>query len=136
MSEPAPRIFPRSSAFEALLARVYLELWDIQDDPAMFARRVEKFARVFLPAMFKVKLKEKLPDFDARLDEMHRNINLLKNAQRKTDPYTASVIDSGSIPAEEADFAEEIWHEIVNVLTDAGFNFPMARQVERRRMQK
>ena len=126
MSEPAPRIFPRSSAFEALLARVYLELWDLQDDPATFSNRVEKFARVFLPSMFRDKLKEKLPDFDARFDEMHKNIDLLNKMKLGTDPYTADAIEKGSIPAQEVDFAEEVWHAIVDVLTEAGFNFPVA----------
>lgn len=125
MSEPAPRVFPKSSAFEALLARAYLELWDLQDDPVAFSNRVEKFARVWLPSMFREKLREKLPDLEARFNEMHKNIALLKKMERETDPYTADAIEKGSIPAQEADFAEEVWHAVMDVLTDAGFNFPV-----------
>lgn len=134
MSELAPRIFPKSSAFEALLARVYLELWDLQDDPATFSNRVEKFARVWLPSMFRDKLKEKLPDFETRFAEMHKNINLLKKMALDTDPYSADAIEKGSIPAQEVDFAEEVWLAVMDVLTEAGFNFPVGTRVPRRRM--
>jgi hypothetical protein len=128
------RIFPKSSAFEALLARVYMELWELQDQPALFASRVEKFARVFLPSMFQGKIREKLPDFDNKLDKMEAEVDRLKRAQINVDPFTADMIERGEIPSEKADFAEDVWHAIVDVLTDAGFNFPVARKVPRRRM--
>jgi len=129
------RVFPRSSAFEALLAKVYMELWDLQDNPEMFARRVEKFACVFLPSMFQTKVADEFPDFEQRLKEMEAEINKLKQVKVGTDPFTQEAIEKGNIPAEKADFAEEVWHVIVDILTEAGFNFPMARKIERRKMR-
>lgn len=137
MSEET-RIFPRSSAFEALLAKVYLELWDLQDNPAAFTNRVEKFARVWLPSMFQTKVAEKLGpegEFNEKMDKLEAEINRLEQAEAHTDPFTAETIAKGSIPAEEADFAGDIWHAIIDVLTEAGFNFPIARRVERRKME-
>ncbi len=129
------RIFPRSSAFEALLAKVYLELWDIQDDPIAFTRRVEKFVKVFLPTMFQTKVGEKLPDFKDRLAEMEANVSRLEQTKRHVDPFTEELIDRGSIPTEEAEVAEEVWHATVDILTKAGFNFPMATSKPRRQMR-
>lgn len=129
------RIYPRSSAFEALLAKVYLELWDLQDNPAMFARRVETFVSVFMPTMFQTRLNAKFPDLNEKLEKMEAEIDKLNQLKPYTDPFTADEIDRGSIPSEEADFAREVWHAVVDVLTDAGFNFPMAREVSRRRMK-
>ncbi len=43
------------------------------------------------------------------------------------DPLSAEKIDSNDIPAEIASLADEIWHAVIDVLTDAGFNFPMGK---------
>lgn len=132
--ESETRIFPRSSAFEALLAKVYIELWELQDSPAMFASRVETFVSVFLPTMFQTRIKEKFPELTEKLDVMNRRVSILEQVKQKTDPLTGELIDGGSIPAEDADFAGEVWHAVVDVLTEAGFNFPMAKTPPRRRM--
>lgn len=129
------RIFPRSSAFEALLARVYLELWELQDNPAMFARRVETFVGVFLPTMFQDRLNAKFPHLGEKMEQMEAEIDRLERLKLSTDPFTADAIERGSIPSEEADFAREIWHAVVDILTDAGFNFPMAVAKPRRMMR-
>ncbi|RLB69418.1 MAG: hypothetical protein DRH04_05250, partial [Deltaproteobacteria bacterium] len=61
------KAYPRSSAFEALLSKVYLELWNLQDQPAAFASRVETFVSVFLPSMFQRKIVEKYPHLHQKL---------------------------------------------------------------------
>lgn len=129
-----PRIFPRSSAFEALLAKVYLELWDIQDNPTLFAQRVETFVSTFLPTMFQTRINEKFPDFDEKLAKMETEIGKLERIKFNVDPLTAETIGRENIPAEEADFARDVWHAIVDILTEAGFNFPMAVERPRRKM--
>ena len=129
------RIYPRSSAFEALLARVYLELWELQDNPALFSDRVETFVSIFLPSMFQDKLKEKNPELVKKLESMKVEISKLEKTKTTADALTGEVIDHSIIPGEEADFAGEVWHAVIDVLTEAGFNFPMARQVSRRRME-
>jgi len=129
------RIYPRSSAFEALLAKVYLELWDLQDDSAMFARRVETFVSVFMPTMFQTRLNAKFPDFGEKMDKMEAEIDKLEQLKPYVDPFTEEAIDRGSIPGKEADFARDVWHAVVDVLTDAGFNFPMAIDRERRKVR-
>ena len=130
--EEERRIFPKSSAFEALLAKVYLELWEVANaNPAEFAQRVRRFTKVFLPSMFQ----KKIPDFSEKIANMKANIGELKELQKKTDSLTADEIEKTSIPEEEAELAEEVWHAVVDILTDAGFNFPMSGARPRRRMK-
>lgn len=130
------RIYPRSSAFEALLAKVYIELWELQDNPRMFANRVETFVSVFLPTMFQTRIRDekKFPGLSEKLDEMKAKIETLKQAKTDADPFTVEAIDDWGIPTEEMEFAREVWHAVVDVLTDAGFNFPMAKEAAPREM--
>lgn len=138
MGEEPRRIFPRSSAFEAQLAKVYLELWDIvDDDPARFVRRVNTFVSVFLPTMFQKHIKEdkRFSKLNEKLLEMLKRIDMLEKAKHDVDALTEDAINKGSIPAEEAEFAREVWHAAVDVLTEAGFNFPISAAKPRRRMR-
>lgn len=127
------RVFPRASAFEALLAKVYLELWDIQDNPSMFVRRVETFVKVFLPTMFRNRIK--LDNLNEKLLEMLKRIEMWETTKQNADPLTEDAINQGSIPAEEAEFAREVLHETIDILTEAGFNFPVATKKPRRQMR-
>jgi hypothetical protein len=126
--ENTTRIMPKVSAFENLLGRVYIELWELQDSPAMFSRRVEMFVSVFLPSMFQKKIIEKHPHLQEKLERLQRNVRVLESSKVEADALTSSAIDMECIPVEEAEFAGEVWHAVVDVLTEAGFNFPM-RQV-------
>lgn len=130
------RIFPRSSAFEVLLAKVYLELWELEDrDPGRFAKRVQSFVTRWLPSMFQEKISAEMPDFERMVAELEDRIGRLEAAKASTDPLTADAIDTGSIPEENAEFAGEVWHAVVDVLTKAGFNFPLATAKPRRYMR-
>lgn len=129
------RVFPRSSAFEALLSKVYLELWELQDNPTMFASRVNIFANFFLPTMFQEKVSDKFKDLSDDLARMNERIKQLKETRKNSDPFTRDKIDTQAIPTEEAEFAMGVWHKIVDVLTDAGFNFPVSKAHERRLMR-
>jgi hypothetical protein len=135
VEEDSIRIFPRSSAFEALLAKVYVELWELQDNPAMFARRVETFVSVFFPTMFQTRLKEKFPDLAEKLVRMEVNIDRLEQVKTNVDPFTEDAINNVGIPVEEADFAREVWHAAVDILTEAGFNFPVSKTLPTRLMR-
>lgn len=118
---------PRRSAFEQLLGRVYLEIWeDCNTNRAEFAKRVKRFVDTFLPSIFQEKILEKIPDFEEKLAKMEASIEALKRLQSESDSLTAEQIDQRNIPEERAELAEEVWHAVVDVLTDAGFNFPMA----------
>lgn len=128
------RTFPRSSSFEALLGRVYIELWELQDNPAMFSRRVEMFVSVFLPSMFQKKIIDKHPDLEEKMNMMMKRVDKLEQSKNNTDALVGSAIDNECIPAEEAEFAGEVWHAIMDVLTEAGFNFPVATEAPRRKM--
>lgn len=133
--EPEPRIFPRSSAFEALLAKVYLELWELQEnDRPKFARRVRQFVKVWM-TIFRSKLPDKLPNYDEKLKKMDEKIKELEQIKQDADPLTEESIDRESIPEVEAELAEEVWAAVVDILTDAGFNFPMAAAKPRRYMR-
>jgi len=125
--EEQKQAYPRSSAFEALLVKVYLEMWELQDNPTLFAARVERFARVWLPSMFQNKIEEKFPDCYEEMKKMENRVSLLEKARASADPFVKEAIDASSIPAEEARFAEDVWHAIIDVLTEAGFNFPLER---------
>ena len=125
MEEPQPRIFARSSAFEVLLARVYLELWELQDNPTMFARRVEVFAKCFLPTRFRQQIAKEFPDLEEKITKLEAKIVGLEKAKLAQDPLGQEAIDAYCIPAEDVEFAFDVWHAIVDVLTKAGFNFPI-----------
>ena len=130
--EDERRIFPKSSAFEALLAKVYLELWDASNtNPAEFAQLARRFVSVFLPSMFQ----KKIPDFSEKVAKMEANIAALEKLQSEVDPLTSEEIRRTNIPEEEAALAEEVWHAGVDVLTEAGFNFPMSGAKPRRQMR-
>lgn len=120
--------------FEALLTRVYMEIWSIQDDPARYADQVERFATVWLPSMFQDKIFEKIPDFDKKISALEEKLALLRAASVDVDPLTAESIESNHIPAEIAALADEVWHAILDVLTDAGFNFPVSKAKQTRKM--
>jgi len=126
------RAYPRASAFEALLGRVYLELWTLQDNPKEFYSRVETFVNVFLPSMFQRKLPEELAK---KIEEMNQRVEALRKKKQHVDPLTAEIIEREEIPAVQMEAAREILHAAIDVLTDAGFNFPMARGPIMRRMK-
>ena len=131
----AQRVFPRSSAFEALLAKVYLELWDLQDDPNMYTRRVRHFVEVNLPTMFQEKVADKFPDFYIEIEATKRRVDALQALKGKVDPLDADTIEKVAIPSEEAELAKRVWHYTVDVLTEAGFNFPISKEKPRRLMR-
>jgi len=135
--EDEPRIFPRSSAFEALLARVYLELWEIQDEPAIFNRRVEIFVNNFLPSMFQNKLRDekRFPDLNAKMLKTRERVGIIEQARAKADPLTQIEFSASVMPSEESEFWWDVWHAVIDVLTEAGFNFPMAMTKPRARMR-
>lgn len=129
-------LFPRSSAFEPFLAKVYMELWDLQDvDRAKFARRVNQFVRTWM-TVFRAKLPDKLPGYEAKLERMETAIKRLEQMKVDADPFTVEAIDKSSIPEEEAELAEEVWAAAMDVFSDAGFNATLGRRVERREMMR
>jgi hypothetical protein len=120
------KIFPRFSAFEVLLSKVYLELWDRQNsDPAGFALRVEHFANTWFSWTDELILK--FPDLKQKLDQLHARIKNLQTIKNDVDPFTADIIDRVIIPNEDADFAREVWRGIRKILTDKGFDYPIVR---------
>jgi hypothetical protein len=135
MPEEAIRVFPRSSAFEALLSKVYLELWELQDNPVAFASRVNVFASYFLPSMFQDKVMAKSENLTDDLTKLNTRVKELEDYKKNVDPFTEDAIRAQVIPQEEAEFAMKVWHKIVDVLTDAGFNFPVSKSKERRQMR-
>lgn len=127
------RIYPRSSAFEALLAKVEMDLWNLRNYPDEFANSVREFVQIHLPSMYQDKLKEKI-DFAKEFDEMDGRVGALRKGMKGMDPFDEEAVHVYAIPAEYKELAEKIWHATVDVLTDAGFNFPISRGVPRRRM--
>lgn len=126
--EATTRTFPRSSAFEMLLGRVYIELWELQENPSLYASRICRFVTIWLPTMYQKKLIEKLPGFEARIAALdERTANIRKNALG-TDAFTEDFAKSVAMPVEEAEFADEVWHATMDVLTEAGFNFPISKE--------
>lgn len=122
------RAYPRSSWFEALLARVALELWDLQDNPVPYVNRVKYFVRTMpsiyrerIPNFFPGNYEEETKKLDAKLVEW----DIVKSS---ADALDASTIDAVAKPAEELEFAIDVWSAIVDVLTDAGFSFPMSKE--------
>jgi len=130
--EEGARVFPRSSAFEMLLGRVYQELWALQNNPAEFYNRVETFVSVFLPSMFQNKMP---PELAQKIEEMEKKVAALEEKKKHIDPLTADDIERVEIPAVKMEAAREILHAAIDVLTDAGFNFPMSKVPEIRRMR-
>ena len=106
-----------------VLARVYGELWERQDDDAFVVARVYRFVRSFFP--FKDDLRNKLKNFDSELAKMEARVDKLERAKTGADSLTAEAIDGSVVPAEEAEFAWIIWEAVVDVLTDLGFNYPI-----------
>jgi len=122
--EKEQRIFPKSSAFELLLGKVYLELWELDNnDPAEFAKRVNNFVDHWFP--WRKELKEKFPELREKLEQMDRNIKSLKQMQLQTDPLSADEIERRNIPEEEANYAREVWRAVREILKDKGFDFPI-----------
>jgi hypothetical protein len=134
-SEETKRVFPRSSAFEALLAKVYLELWELQDNPPAFTSRVRNFVEFFLPTMFQEKVAGKFPDLNTAIEATERRVNALQALKSKVDSLDGDDINRLAIPLEEVELAKRIWHHTVDVLTEAGFNFPISKTTPRRLMR-
>lgn len=134
MTEDPVRVYPRAGAFEALLAKVYLEIWNIQDDPSQYANRVERFATVWLPTMFQEDIFKKIPDFEKKINELEIKLDQLRAASVDSDPLTIESVEQDHIPAEVAALADDVWHAVLDVLTDAGFNFPVGKPKETRKM--
>jgi hypothetical protein len=128
------KIYPRSSAFEALLAKVYIELWELQDYPSAFSKRVHTFVYFFCPSQIQDKIAEKYPDFDKDVDALMLRLGELEGVKRSVDALDASAIDNVIAPGEEQELALKVWHGVVDALTDMGFNFPRAMEKSARRM--
>ncbi len=77
MPDEPRQFYPKGSAFEALLTRVYAEIWSIQDNPSLYAARVEQFASVWLPSMFQADVRKKIPDLEEKLLELDNTLNRL-----------------------------------------------------------
>lgn len=135
MTEDPARVYARSSAFEGLLAKVYLEMWDIQDDPTKYANRVLQFATTWLPSMFQDQIIKKIPDLDKKIDDLEIKLNQIRAASVDANPLTIESIENDHIPSEIAALTDEVWHAILDVLTDAGFNFPVGKAKETRLMK-
>jgi len=135
MPEEAIRVFPRSSAFEALLSKVYLELWELQDNPNAFASRVNVFASYFLPSMFQDKVVAQSKNIADDIAKLNARVKELEESKAHVDALVEDNINTRLIPQEEAEFAMKVWHKIVDVLTEAGFNFPVSKSKERRQMR-
>lgn len=121
------KIYPRSSAFEALLAKVYIELWELQDNPAMFSKRVHTFVYFFCPSQIQDKIAEKYPEFDKDVDALMLRLNALEGIKGRVDALDASAIDNIIAPGEEQELAMKVWHGVVDALTDMGFNCPTSQ---------
>lgn len=126
MPEDSVRIFPKSSAFEMLLGKVQLDLWEAQTKPALYYQLVRHFVRVSLPSMFQDEVRKKI-DFDAEFGSVEKEINKLRKKQQTSDALIADDIEKTSIPETYMEFAEKVWHTTVDVLTAAGMQFPMAK---------
>ena len=137
MSEDAVRIFPKSSAFETLLHKVYLDLWGLRDYPQAYFDAVIRFVDVDMPSMFQEKIHDKIKLFGSTYEEekarMEANVRLLREGMSNANPFDKALITSQEIPRARAEFAEKLWHAAVDVLTEAGFNFPMAKAPGRTR---
>jgi len=134
MAEPQRRVYARSSAFEGLLAKVYIEIWDAQSNPSLFADKVERFVNIWLPSMFQDKIADEIPDLQSKINDLETKLTILKQASENTDPLTAESIQTGQMPIEIADLAGQVWHAVIDVLTDAGFNFPVGKETATRKM--
>ncbi len=128
------RVFARSSAFEGLLSKVYMEIWALQDHPAMFADRVEKFVNTWLPSMFQKEIIKKMPDFEEKVKELEDSLEALREASKNADPLTQEQVTTQLIPEKVAILAADVWHAVIDVLTEAGFNFPYANETPYRKM--
>ena len=131
MSEEAIRIFPKSSAFEMLLGKVQLDLWEAQTNPALYYRLVKHFVDVDLPTMFQNKVKEKI-DFDVEFNKLEESIKRLREVQQKTDALNAAEIENNDIPAEYSLFATKVWHATVDVLTAVGLELHAEKALKTR----
>lgn len=134
MTQDPARVYARSSAFEGLLAKVYMEIWDVQDDPSRYATRVLQFATTWLPTMFQDQIHKKIPDLDEKLADLEIRLNQLREVSKNSDALIKESIENDRIPNEIADVTDEVWHAILDVLTDAGFNFPVGKVKETRTM--
>lgn len=126
--ETTTRTFPRSSAFEMLLGRVYIELWELQENPSLYASRICRFVTIWLPSMYQEKLIAKLPNYEERIKALDERTADITKGAKGTDAFTEDYAKSTAIPIEEAEFADEVWHATMDVLTEAGFNFPISKE--------
>lgn len=131
------RVFPRSSALEAQLAKVKLDLWELRNNPIAFTDSVDFFISTFLPTMFQKRLldKKKFPHLKEKLTAMQERVNELKAAKMGIDPLSQDTIDKESIPKEEMKGAQAVWHAVEDVLTEAGLNIPIAVTKPRAKMR-
>ncbi len=132
--EERRRVYARSSAFEALLVRVYHEIWESQNNPTLFADKEERIVNVWLPSMFQDEIVKKIPDYEDKVNALEAKLAQLQMATRNVDSLTAERIQTSEVPAEIAALAGDVWHAVIDVLTDAGFNFPVGKETQTRKM--
>jgi hypothetical protein len=84
--------------------------------------------------MFQDQISKKIPDFEKKIANLEIKLDQLNEASVGADSLTIESIENDHIPNEIAEVTDEVWHAILDVLTDAGFNFPVGKVKETRAM--